>query len=130
MAESYVLANVSWAYSPERCRVLGSSLCLARPVLVVLGIPAPFRFLCRTRRRCRAIPSGRGSGFGGPLRARDVDLAHGEHLVHHPLRPGAVGVGQQLEQPGRYDLPGQAELVLEPATPALLTAVRGQRRPP
>src|SRR3954471_4277395 len=37
-AESWALANVRWAFFGERCRVLGSSDCLAEPLFVVFGI--------------------------------------------------------------------------------------------
>ena len=38
IAASYACANVRWAFSSERCSVLGSSLCLAAPDRVVLGM--------------------------------------------------------------------------------------------
>src|SRR5665647_2834176 len=46
-----------------------------------------------------------------------------------PARAGGVGVGQELEQHRRDDLPGQAPPVLEPAAPVLPAAARQQAVP-
>src|SRR5438270_250009 len=44
---------------------------------------------------------------GGTLQLGDVELAHLQHRLHRTPGPTRVGVGEQLEQPPRHDLPGQ-----------------------
>src|SRR5437867_1248408 len=53
----------------------------------------------------------------------DLDLLHLVHRRRHALRPLGVGIGEQLDEPGRDDLPRQAESVLQPAARALLPAL-------
>jgi two-component system response regulator (stage 0 sporulation protein F) len=69
------------------------------------------------------------NAVGGALQRSDVDLDHRHHRLEGPLRPARVGVGQQLGEPSRHDLPREAELVLEPAALDRLTAVGGERVP-
>src|SRR6476659_2817111 len=52
---------------------------------------------------------------GGALKRRDVELLHLQHRLHHAVRLGAIRIAEQARQRGRNDLPGDAELVLEPA---------------
>src|SRR5690242_18383241 len=58
----------------------------------------------------------------------DVELVHLEHRLHHSPRFRGVLAVKKITQHGRNDLPGYAELVLEPAT-ALLLAVCGELLP-
>jgi len=59
----------------------------------------------------------------GRLQTGDVELAHPEHRLHHPLGLGGVAIAEQLRQHGRHDLPGQAEAVLEPTATLRRTAI-------
>ena len=86
---------------------------------------------CR-RRRARWCPPRSApevSAVRGCLERCDVELAHLEHRGHRALRPLRVGVGEQLVEPLRDDLPRQPPAVLAPPAGALLAAVGGERRP-
>src|SRR5712691_1056573 len=50
-----------------------------------------------------------------PLQCCNVDLGHLHHRLHDALRLHGILVLQQLDHDARNDLPGQTELVLEPA---------------
>src|SRR4029078_10994835 len=54
------------------------------------------------------------------LHRSDVDLPHLEHRGHGALGACLVGVGEQLHEPRRDDLPREAEAVLDPAPRPLL----------
>src|SRR4051812_41946608 len=60
---------------------------------------------------------------GGPPDLGDVDLLHSQHGLGGPLGAAGVGVLQKREHLHGGDLPGDAELVLEPAALALLAAL-------
>src|SRR5207253_9115318 len=64
----------------------------------------------------------------GPLQSRDVDLLHREHGLHDALALLRILVHKQLAEDRREDLPGEAELVLEPSALDLLAA-RGKLLP-
>src|SRR5690348_12437952 len=77
-------------------------------------------------REMNAAPvSLRIGGFAGRgcFDRRDVDLAHLHHGLERALRLRRIGVGGQVEQDLRRDLPGIAPLVLAPAASAFLAAV-------
>src|SRR2546428_11608917 len=90
--------------------------------------PAP------TSRRTGSIPPsptrGLRSRCGDPspplvglLQLVDLHLVHLQHGFHHAIRLLRVLVLQELAQDGGHDLPGEAELVLEPAAPVGLSAL-------
>src|SRR5665213_2487054 len=58
----------------------------------------------------------------------EVDFRHLHHGAHGAVRFRAVGIAQHFEQTPRKHLPGQAELVLQPATLAFAAAL-GQSGP-
>src|SRR5262252_9409398 len=58
--------------------------------------------------------------LGGPAQRLDVDLLHLHHCGHDPVESRRVFVLDELEEDAWHDLPGQAELVLEPAALHLL----------
>src|SRR6476469_9651605 len=49
------------------------------------------------------------------LQFGDIDLHHLQHCIGHSLGLFAVRVGGHLRQDLRHDLPGQSELVFQPA---------------
>src|SRR5581483_4914058 len=55
------------------------------------------------------------SPFIRPFQLRHIELLHAEHRLHDALRACRVLVLQALAEDRRDDLPGHAELVLEPA---------------
>src|SRR6266851_3432529 len=55
------------------------------------------------------------TGAISPLQCCNIDLGHLHHRLHDALRLHGILVLQQLDQDARNDLPGQTELVLEPA---------------
>jgi hypothetical protein len=57
------------------------------------------------------------------LQARDINLAHRHHGLHHASGLGGVGIGQQRDERARYDLPRESEFILEPAAPTGAAAV-------
>src|SRR5262245_36402598 len=57
-----------------------------------------------------------------PLQRRTVELRHLEHRAHHAARPRGVFVREEILDLGGHHLPRDAELVLEPAALALLSA--------
>src|ERR1700722_17292457 len=63
--------------------------------------------------------SGEWSGLGRGVEGGDVELGHLHHGLHGP------GVLEQGGELGGYDLPGEAEPVLEPAALALAAAGGG-----
>src|SRR4030095_5899417 len=58
------------------------------------------------------------------LQGLDVELDHLEHPLHDTLPHLRILVPHQLGEDRRHDLPGQPELVLEPAALHLLAAFR------
>src|SRR4051812_33474724 len=68
-------------------------------------------------------PSSGGNAVGGAPDLGDVDAAHLQHGLGGALRPSGVGIVEQAHELGGDDLPGDIELVLEPAALALLAAV-------
>ncbi len=58
------------------------------------------------------------------LQLTNLDLRHLHHRAHDAIRLCLVGIAHQLPQLRRNDLPGEPELVLEPAALALLPALR------
>src|SRR4051812_306744 len=66
---------------------------------------------------------------GGGLNGTNVDLAHSHHGLHCPTGPSWIRITDQLRQAGWRNLPGDTELVPEPATHTLLTTVRKERIP-
>jgi hypothetical protein len=63
------------------------------------------------------------------LQFADVDLLHLHHRIHHSSGLFRVFVVQHLNQHSGRDLPGQTELVSEPAALGFLAAVRGEFLP-
>src|ERR1700730_18670364 len=63
------------------------------------------------------------------LKVGDDDLLHLHHGLHGPIGLFAIGIAQITAEGSRYNLPGQAELVLEPSAFRFLTAVGGQSVP-
>src|SRR6266699_500017 len=63
-----------------------------------------------------------------PLQCCNVDLGHLHHRMHDALRLHGILVLQQFDHHARNDLPGQTELVLEPAA-LPRRAARGELRP-
>src|SRR5258708_8616984 len=60
--------------------------------------------------------SGSGFGFGCRLlEFIDIDLGHLQHGLHGAFRSLRILVAQQLAENGGDDLPGEVELVLQPA---------------
>src|SRR6185503_54288 len=57
------------------------------------------------------------------LHRSDVDLPHFHHRFGGAFGFGLVGVLHQFDHAVWHDLPGEAELILEPAAYALLAAV-------
>jgi hypothetical protein len=55
----------------------------------------------------------------GPFQIRDVELVHAQDRRHDPARPSSILVLHHLAHNGWHDLPGKAELVLEPAASPL-----------
>src|SRR5690606_6865696 len=74
---------------------------------------------------CPAQPCSRARS--GVLELGDHDLALTEEHLGDPR--GALGVGHQLSEAARDDLPAEAEPVLEPAALRLLAAVGEERVP-
>ena len=81
----------------------------------------------------REPPWGRKAALCGLPRIgafdREVELLHLHEGLHHARGFGAVRVRQHLRDRGGKHLPGQAELVLEPAAGTFLAALLGQRGP-
>src|SRR6266496_6093551 len=71
--------------------------------------------------------AGGSSLLGRTLESLDVELAHFHHCRHDSF--GLLRIFQQLVQHGRDDLPGKAELVLEPAARSRLAAAFRELRP-
>src|SRR5258707_5209715 len=72
-----------------------------------------------------------GSGFGFARRLLeffDIDLGHLQHGLHGAFRSLRILVAQQLAENGGDDLPGEAELVLQPAA-AIRAATGGEFLP-
>jgi len=59
----------------------------------------------------------------------DVELLHLHERLRDTLRCGRVGALQHLDERGRHDLPGQSELVLQPAARTFLAAIGSQLAP-
>src|SRR5512134_144945 len=68
-----------------------------------------------TRRFAAAVPAMCSSAVVGLFQPCNVELAHFHQRRHDPLRLRRVLVPHHLDESGRHDLPGHAELVLEPA---------------
>src|SRR5437762_2630747 len=64
----------------------------------------------------------------GLLERANIELLHRQHRLHDPRGFFGVRIAEQLGQHGRNDLPGQSELVLEPAA-FHLAAPRGEFAP-
>src|SRR4051812_18038977 len=58
------------------------------------------------------------------LEVRNDKFLHFQHRVHGPLGRCAIRAAEQLVQHGWDDLPGEAELVLQPAAAAWAPAIR------
>src|SRR4051812_47792664 len=54
----------------------------------------------------------------GLLQGGNIELVHLQHCLHHALFPGGVFVPEHARQRRGGDLPGDPELVLEPAAVA------------
>src|SRR5690348_8259121 len=119
----------AWSYSaiPAGPQLLISGRVVVRPRAGPEG----------RRPRCGATNTVTGGGAAGRprgavgvllarvrlLQGRDVQLGH---LVHRLGRPGrllGVRVADQVDEPARDDLPGQAELSLDPTAGPRLAAV-------
>ena len=59
----------------------------------------------------------------GFLQRADVEFFHFEQRLHDAIGFLRVGVAHEFADVGRNDLPGEAELVLEPAAHAFLASV-------
>ena len=70
-----------------------------------------------------------GRAVGRRFERRDVELLHAEHRLHGAVGAGRVGVVEEGLPALRHDLPGEAELVLQPTALALLAAVGGEGVP-
>src|SRR5687768_2929968 len=80
------------------------------------------------------VLSSRSCGFVrsarvGVFQTRDVELRHLHHGLHDPLRSLRVLVLQHVDENGRYDLPRQAKLVLEPAALTRRSAISRELLP-
>src|SRR6202040_1333827 len=64
-------------------------------------------------------------GVGGLLQGIAVDLGHLQHGLHGAFGPLRILVAQQLAKNRGDDLPGEAELVLQPA--AAIRAAAGRQ---
>jgi len=62
------------------------------------------------------------------LQSLDLDLAHLKYGLHHALRLRVVLIIQHVAEHRRNDLPGNAELIFEPAASSFL-AVRSEPFP-
>lgn len=56
------------------------------------------------------------------LQALNIDLVHLQHGLHDAAGFGAIRIAQKFAQRGGDDLPGDAELVAQPAAAAFLAA--------
>src|SRR4051812_29746286 len=65
----------------------------------------------------------------GAFELGNVELHHLHHRCEDALAARFVRARRQLEEATRHDLPGDAELVLEPTALALLAAAREQALP-
>ena len=63
------------------------------------------------------------------LDCSDVDLLHLHHRIERTLGGSRIGIGYRFCQSQRRNLPGQAPLVLAPATRTLFAAVTDNRVP-
>src|SRR5208283_5644309 len=62
-------------------------------------------------------------GLEGLLQSRDVELFHRHHRAHYALNSRGVGALQHSRDDARKDLPGDTELVGEPAALARRSAL-------
>src|SRR5262245_37408272 len=69
------------------------------------------------------VVAGSNSSGMGPLQGRNVDLLHLQHGFHDTSCLLGILVRQQLRQHVGNDLPGQAELVLQPPARRFLSAL-------
>ena len=72
---------------------------------------------------CRSVV--RGSARERHFKVGNNDFFHFQHCLHRAIGLVAIGVPEKSAERSRYDLPGQAEFVLEPSAIAFLAAVRG-----
>jgi hypothetical protein len=71
---------------------------------------------CGRRSVTRTPVEGRSVARRGALEGGDVELLHSQEGLRHTLDLLPIGVEQQLRKHAGNDLPGQPELVFQPAT--------------
>src|SRR5262245_13862546 len=122
-APSIERQNLTWSRALAVRKLAGMAAAYPRGTtvsLVARGSPARAP-ACGHRNTSCVV--GRGSQLG------DVQLGHLQHRLHGPARALRIGVGQQLAEDVRHDLPRQAVPVLEPTALAGLAAVGRERVP-
>src|SRR4051812_39279432 len=71
---------------------------------------------CRSFSHSYLLPLTGRLSFRRSLQLGDIELLHLQHRFHRPVGFPPVRIAQQLDHPRRHHLPGQPELVLDPAT--------------